>query len=206
MTDIVREYSVSTFRGKPEDVPIAEGVDMDALRLTDADPLFVSLPIVPEIGKVSKNGLLYDEELVTSIAEQINSNRPGGIFGHLKDEERSTSFPLPAGMWVGAVRVGQALWAKAYIPPGAGRDYVRNLKAIGGSIATSIYGSGNYEAVSKGVRRLRDFSLESLDFAPPGRAALGYGAVPYVTAEMDSDQEIDMDKAQVIAEIGRAHV
>ena len=75
MTDIVREYSVSTFRGKPEDVPIAEGVDMDALRLTDADPLFVSLPIVPEIGKVSKNGLLYDEELVTSIAEQIKIGR-----------------------------------------------------------------------------------------------------------------------------------
>jgi hypothetical protein len=141
MTDQVREYTIASFRGKWADVPTAEGVDIEAINKSDADAMFVTLPIA-EIGAISNNGLLYDEALVDSIAEQINANRPGGIFGHLKEEERSTSFPLPAGLWVGAKREGQTLWAKSYIPPGAARDYVRNLKAVGGQIATSIYGKG----------------------------------------------------------------
>jgi hypothetical protein len=164
--------------------------------------MFVSLPIA-EIGAISNNGLLYDEALVDSIAEQINTKRPGGIFGHLKEEERSTSFPLPAGLWVGAKRFGQTLWAKSYVPPSAARDYVLNLKAVGGELATSIYGKGKYEKVRGGVRRLVNLKLESLDYAPPGRAALGLAAIPHLTAEMQDDQEIDnmTDKAQVIAEL-----
>jgi hypothetical protein len=199
--EIVREYHVSAFRGKPEDVPIADGVDMEGIRLRDADPMFVSLPIA-EIGAISGNGLLYDEALVNSIAEQINAKRPGGIFGHLKDEERSTSFPLPAGLWVGAQRYGQTLWAKSYIPPSAARDYVQNLKAVGGEIATSIYGRGKRVEVRNGVHRRENFNLESLDFAPPSRAALGMGAIPHITAELNTEQEpIMADKQQIIAEL-----
>jgi hypothetical protein len=183
MTEFVLEFNVSNFRGKPEDVPTAEGVDVEDIKAADPNALYVTLPIA-EIGAISGNGLLYDEALVDSLAAQINADRPGGIFGHLKDEERSTSFPLPAGMWVGAKRVGETLWAKAYIPPSAARDYVQNLKRVGGQIATSIYGKGTYHKVREGVRRLTDFKLESLDFAPPSRAALGMGAVPYVTSEM----------------------
>jgi hypothetical protein len=213
--EIVREYFVGEFRGSFPDVPIADGVDIEAIRQRDPDPMFVTLPVA-EIGAVSNNGLLYDEALVDSIAEQINRNRPGGIFGHLKEEERSTSFPLPAGLWVGALKVGQTLWAKSYISPGAARDYVGNLKAVGAQLATSIYGRGKSEKVREGVRRLLSLKLESLDFAPPGRAALGLGAVPYVTAEMspamaademDLEQEpIMADKAQVIAELTVADI
>lgn len=200
--EIIREYYVAAFRGKPEDVLPAEGVDMDAIHQRDPDAMFVTLPIA-EIGAISNNGLLYDEALVDSIAEQINNKRPGGIFGHLKDEERNTSFPLPAGLWVGAKRVGQTLWAKAYVPPSAARDYVLNLKSVGGELATSIYGKGKFEKVREGVRRLANFKLESLDFAPPSRAALGLGAIPHVTAEMQEESGDDdmTDKAQVLAEL-----
>lgn len=204
--EIVREYTVSSFRGKVEDVPIAEGVDVEALRQLDNDPMFVTLPIA-EIGAVSNNGTLYDDALIDSIAEQINTDRPGGIFGHLKEDERGTAFPIPEGLWVGARRIGQTLWAKSYIPPGAARDYVRNLKAVGGQIATSIYGRGKFEKVRDGVRRLTNFKLESLDFAPPSRAALGLGAVPHLTSEMSQEQEAEMpDKAQVISELTVADI
>lgn len=204
--ELVREYNVGRFRGDFPDVENADGVDMESIRARDASPMFVTLPIA-EIGAVSNNGLLYDEPLVDSIAEQINSKRPGGIFGHLKDDDRTTSFPLPAGLWIGAKKVGETLWAKSYIPPGAARDYVHTLKDVGGEIATSIYGKGKFEKVRDGVRRLVNFNLESLDFAPPGRAALGLGAIPYVTAEMDTEQEpIMADKAQVIAELTVADI
>lgn len=204
--DIVREYNVGRFRGNFPDVEIADGVDMESIRSRDATPMLITMPIA-EVGAISNNGLLYDEALVDSIAEQINAKRPGGIFGHLKDEERSTSFPLPAGLWVGAKRVGQTLWAKSYIPPGAARDYVQTLKDVGGEIATSIYGKGKFEKVRDGVKRLTHFNLESLDFAPPVRAALGLGAVPFVTSEMEQQEPITMaDKEAVINELRHVQV
>jgi hypothetical protein len=181
--EIVREYNVGRFRGNFPDVEIADGVNADGIRQRDPDPLYVTLPIA-ELGAISKNGLLYDEFLVSLIGEQINTKRPGGIFGHLKEEERNSSFPLPAGLWVGARRVGDTLWGKAYVPPGAAKNHVQDLKDVGGEIATSIYGRGRYEKVRDGVKRLISFNLESLDFAPPGRAALGLAAVPHITAEM----------------------
>jgi len=203
--DYVREYAIGEFRGNYPDVPIADGVSLEELKETDANPFFVTLPVVPEVGAISKNGLLYDEALVKSIETQINTKRPGGIFGHLKEAERSTAFPLPSGMWVGAKREGNTLWAKAYIPPGEARSYIRQLKAVGGQIATSIYGKhGGIEKVKDGVHRLKTFALESLDFAPPERAALGYGATPITTAELE--QEPAMDKTQFLAELTASEV
>lgn len=200
----ILQYTVGEFRGEFPDVPAAPGVDLEALRQLDADPVFVTLPVIPEIGKVSGNGLLYDEALAASIEEQINSKRPGGRFGHLSKEQADTAFPIPEGMWLGAKRDGSTLWAKAYIPPGAARDHIRRLKAVGGSIATSIWGKGDYEQVRAGVRRLTNFALESLDFAPPERAALGYRATPIITAEMQEDP--DMNKEQLIAELTAADI
>lgn len=203
---VVQEYSVGGFRGNFPDFPIEQSV-ADGIKELDANPFYAVLPIVPEVGAISNNGLLYDEELVNSIAKQVNENKPGGIFGHLKDEDRNTSYPLPAGTWVGAMREGNTLWGKVYCPPGPGREHIRTLKAVGGQIATSIYGKGKFEKVRDGVKRLTNFKLESLDFAPPARAALGYGAVPHVIAQMDSEQEpIMADKAQVIAELRNARV
>lgn len=189
MPDIIQEYNIGEFRGSFPDVPISAGVNLDELKELDANPFYVTLPIVPEVGAISKNGLLYDEALVNSVEKQINDKRPGGIFGHLKDEERNTAYPIPSGMWVGAKRVGQALWAKCYVPPGVTRDHMRTLKAIGGSISTSIYGKGDFEKVKDGVRRLTNFNLESLDFAPPERAALGYGSTLMVTSEFENNED-----------------
>lgn len=197
----IQEYVIGEFRGTFPDVPLAAGVDMAALRAQDDDPLFVTLPIVPKIGMTSRNGLLYDEALTNSIVQQINDKRPEAIFGHLKDEERSTSYPEPAAHWVGATVADGKAWAKAYIPPGASRDRIKRLKATGGQIATSIYGKGAYEATAtQGVRRLKNFDLESLDFAPPARAALANGAYPVITAETTQENP-DMTRDELIAEL-----
>ncbi len=198
---VVFEYALGTFAGTFPQVPTAAGVDMDALRQTDTDPMFVTLPIVPEVGATSRNGLLYDEALADSIVKQINDKRPEGIFGHLRDEERSSSYPEPAAIWVGAMRDGSTVWAKALVTDPRAKDRIRRLKATGGQIATSIYGKGRYEQTSKaGVRRLADFDLETLDFAPPARAALQNGAQPAITAELEQGDP-EMTKEELIAEL-----
>lgn len=201
MPEQVIEYAIGEFKGDFPNVPISAGVNMDELKLLDPEPLFVTLPVIPKAGAVSRNGLLYDDDLISSVESQINDKRPGGTWGHLKEEERSTAYPIPHAMWVGAKRVGESLWAKAYVAPGPQREHIKRLRAVNGKIATSIYGQGSYEATGdKGVRRLRNFSLESLDFAPPERAALQYGADPIVTSEMEQENP-DMNKEQIIAEL-----
>lgn len=207
--EIFFEYHVSAFRGKPPEIDVADGVDLQGIHKRDPDAMFVTLPIA-EVGAISANGLLYDEALVHSIVEQVNSKRPGGTFGHLKDDERGTSFPLPAGLWVGAKLIDGTAWAKSYIPPGAARDYVHNLKSVGGEIATSIYGRGERADAPKGsadgVHRRVNFKLESLDFAPPSRAALGMGAIPHVTTEMEQEQEPNMTKEELLQELLKTKV
>jgi hypothetical protein len=202
--DNIQETTTGQFRGNFPDVPTADGVDVEALsEQDDGDPLYVTLPVVPKVGTVSTNGLLYDDALLREIGDQINVKRPGANFGHLPEAERTTAFPKPDAIWVGAKRVGETLWGKAYIRPGAARDYIRTLRAVGGSISTSIYGRGQSVTVSEGVRRLTKFDLDTLDFAPPARAALGGGVVPVLTAEMANNdtKETIMEKSDFIAEL-----
>lgn len=199
--ETVQEYEVGEFRGSFPDVPTAAGVDMDALKASDPDMMLVTLPIIPQVGATSRNGLLYDDALANDIVAQINAKRPEGIFGHLKEEDRATAFPEPAAVWLGAMRDGNQVWAKAMVTSPDAKARIRRLKATGGQIATSIYGKGSYEpTATKGVRRLAAFDLESLDFAPPARAALGNGAHPHVTAELEQGDP-DMNREQIIAEL-----
>lgn len=207
----IQETTLSAFKGNFPRIENAEGVDLQALGELDGDPLFVTLPVVPQVGTVSKNGLLYDDALLATIETQIQEKRPGANFGHVPKEKRDTAFPKPDALWVGAQRIGDTLWGKAYVPPGAARDYIKALRAVGGAIATSINGSGRFEKVSKGVHRLLDFELDTLDFAPPARAALGGGGTtPVLTTEMD-DSQTEMEtimptKEEVIAELTAADV
>lgn len=195
---------VSEFVAEFPAIPLPLDIDVTTLEAGDGAPFFVTLPIVPEIGVVSGNGLLYDDELVSEIEAQINAKRPGANFGHLPEETRDVAFPHPKAFWVGALRVGQTLWAKCYVPAGEAREHLKNLRAVGGKIATSIFGRGDYEDVKRGVKRLMNFELETVDFAPPERAALGYAAPVLVTAEMDEDAESETNMGnEVVTEMAQ---
>lgn len=203
MSDTFFEFFVSEFSGDYPDVQLA--IDIEELKKVDPDPFFVTLPIVPRIGAVSKNGLLYDDHLVGMIQEQINTNRPGALFGHIPKDKRDSADPIPAGNWVGAQRVGNQLWAKNYLPPGAAREHFKTLKALGRGIATSIWGEGKFETLKDGTKRAASFTLQNLDFASPERAALGGGHIPIVTAEM-TQESVDMTKDELIAELKVADI
>lgn len=205
MTDkMLRDYTVAEFRGGFPQIQIDQRVNLDALTAGDDDPFFVTLPVA-RAGEVSGNGLEYDEELVSQIANQVVGK--GGIMGHLKDEERDTAFPIEDVDWVGALRQQDTLWGKAYVPPGEAREYIRRLKARGGKLATSIYGpfQERVPGEAQDSHRLRGFRLESLDLAPADRAALKLGGHFKVTAQMQNENETGDDdmptKEEIIAEL-----
>jgi len=204
-SEMVQDYIVGEFRGDYPNVNTDPRVDLATLTTGDEQPFFLTLP-VGEVGRVSENGLRYDEELVKAIQEQVVGR--GGIMGHIKLEERATSFPVEDVDWVGVHRQGDTLWGKAYIPPGEVREYVRRLKARGGKLATSIYGPyAQREALQDGTHRIRGLRLESLDLAPADRAALKLGGTFAVTAQMeqpnneDTEADMPLTKEQVIAEL-----
>lgn len=195
---------VGEFKGAPPDVPLISGINLAELTAGDSDPMFVTLPVA-EVDAASANGRYYDAEFVRVLQEQTREKRPGGLRGHLRDEERDSAFPLPEAHWVGVKQVGDTLWAKAYVPPGEFREYVRRLKSTGAKLATSIYGTAEMEWMpERGLWRVvpETFELESIDFAPPERAGVkSLAVVPHITAEMAGQEGDTMDKNQVIREL-----
>lgn len=227
--EIVKEsVSVTVFgefrRGFPE-VPSAAGVDMAALTEGDDNPMFLTVP-VSRVGEVSKNGLEHTEEFAESLVAQINRDRPGGLMGHIKDEDRATAHPVSDVHWIGATLVDGTVWAKGYIPrtrPEVREDY-RIAKAKGAKVATSPYGRAVKEFATQNGKRTwkaTGFELEQIDLAPFKRAARPGSGEFAITHEMTegespavqepahqtiSESEEDVDKAQVIAELTVAEV
>jgi hypothetical protein len=188
VSETIRDYiALGEFQGDYPNIATDPRVDLTALTSGDEKPFFVTLP-VGEVGKVSSNGLHYDDALVRALQEQLIGR--GGIMGHIKDEERSTAFPIEDVDWVGVLRQGDTLWGKGYIPPGKVREYVRRLKARKGRLATSLYGPyDERETLDDGTYRIRGLRLESLDLAPADRAALKLGGQFAITAQMEQMEQ-----------------
>ncbi len=185
----VRELQYHRLKGAFPDVATYTDVDLSLLTDGDATPFFITLAIA-EIGRVSENGLLYDRELVYSIAEQLAGL--GGIRGHIPEGEEVSAFPVDAVDWVGHSIDGSGrLWAKAYVPPGETREQLRRLKARGGRLGTSIYGFGERQMLdaTNGTWKLNRFELHSVDLAPAQRASLKLGGSFQITAEMQQEEK-----------------
>jgi hypothetical protein len=209
----IRGNTIGEFRGSPPDVPVFADVNMQELTNGDEDPTYLILPI-GKAGAVSANRRLYDDAFVTELERQVTAKRPTGIMGHIKAEDRPTEFPAPDVYWIGVKRIGELLWGKAYVPPGAAKNMVRRLKATGSRIATSIYGTGRetWDPDKKAYAVASDgFDLEQIDLAPPERAGIAdLAVVPHLTAEMadgagqKNDKEHEMDRTQIIREMTAA--
>jgi 2'-5' RNA ligase len=181
---------VGEFKGEYPVVKTFDDVDIDLLTKDDPDPKYVTLPVGKD-NAVSGNGRLYTKEFVDMLEQAIFDKRPTGIRGHLKDADRATEYPMPVTYWIGARRVGELLWAKAYIPPGENRDMVTRLQGARSKIGTSIYGTGDYEwNRERGLMEMRHetFNLESMDIGPPDRIGIkDLAVIPQVTSEMSSN-------------------
>lgn len=172
---------VSEFRGKPPEVPLAPGVQLEDFD----DPFFTTLKI-GRVGATSKNGRVWGLEEVQRVVSEVNQKRPEGILGHIEREERGSRYDLPSARWVGAVIDAEGVaWGKAYIPKYAEdvREFIRDAARTHAKVGLSVYGT-------EGVNGLKDMDLESIDFGHPSRlGVVDAAAVPIITAELHNQTE-----------------
>ncbi len=165
------------------EVPIAPVVEFDALTKGDPEPLFVTRPL-GKLNMRSDNGLVYDDVLLNDIQNQVVGKVARQ--GHVKEEDRASAFPDDVGIWVGTLRDGDTLYGKCYIYPGTHfQMMVRGRKAAGGTLANSIWGESHLYEGDDGTVHSAELELESIDFVPAERAALGaLGGKFDLTSEM----------------------
>jgi hypothetical protein len=207
---------VTELRGAYPNVPIAADVDYAALVAGEDQPMFVTLPIA-KVNTKSGNGRYYDEAFAMELMRQTLENKPIGLFGHLSDAERETSFKPESVHWVGAVREGDTIWGKGMVI-GEAKQRIARYKASGKALATSIdaIASGQWDE-SLGAYRMDATTLRlgQIDFAPADRAGIpALARVPMLTTEMqapaddadvmNNEQEPEMDKLTVIQELTEA--
>ena len=204
--ELLNQY-VTEFRQKDyPDVPLAEGVDLEALSTASGDdPFFVTLPLL-KVGAKSRNKSTgtWKQAAVERVASEINTKKPEGFPGHIRPEDRPYQYEFGKLRWVGAVVDEGTLYGKAYVPRYANeaREYFQIAEASGSRVGTSIYGR-------KGKKGLEDLVLESIDLGHTER--LGYpgaAVVPQITKETEDIKEEQMAKPeesgndfQLIAEI-----
>lgn len=209
--------AITELRGQYPTVPIAADVDYEGLIAEDTrlgtKPVFITIPI-GKANVTSGNRRHYDEEFLQELERQTLKNKPIGLMGHLSESERATAFPPEAVHWVGAIRDGDTLWGKGYIPPGPVRDRIQRYKAQGKAIATSIdaFAEGIYDETLKAMRMIaKTLRLNQIDIAPADRAGIpDLAAVPLLTTEMESAPETEPlqensmpDKLEIIQELKR---
>lgn len=185
MTELLATYISEMRKGFPE-VPLAPGVDLDAIKTDDPDPMFVTLPLL-NVGGKSENGFTWNEAGVQRVVNEINAKRPEGILGHVKPEERSHRYDLPAVRWVGATLDEHGIaWGKALVIESKAKQYFRTAKSTRARVGTSVYGV-------RGTKGLEDMTLESIDFGHPDRLGLrSAAAVPEITSELSQEGEPPM--------------
>lgn len=199
--EMVHTSFISELGGGVPDVPMRADIDLEKLTIGDANPYFLTLQI-GEVDKISLNNLLYDDKLIKSIVEQVNTKPIEGIMGHLKQSDKTTDYRVSDIHWLGAIESGGLAYAKGYIPMTAEkqREHFKILEATGGKAATSIYGWADAVVVDAktGVWRANEFILEQLDLAPYTRAALQPTNGHRITAEMVDKKEIVMSDENVM--------
>jgi 2'-5' RNA ligase len=178
---------VGEFKGSYPVVHNFPDVDIAALTKGDEEPVYVTLPVARDNATSDKRNY-YSVTFVAELERQMRDKRPVANQGHVAEERRHLDFPTPVGYWIGAAKVGDLLWGKAYLPPGEARDMAQRMKAARTALATSIYGTGSstWDA-QRGVWDMdaEGFSLESIDFAPAERSGIAaLAAVPEITSEM----------------------
>lgn len=204
----IRQFYKSSFGGTFPDVPV-ENVDVEELTRGDNDPMFITLPI-SQSNAVADDGLKYTDPFNNLISTKIIIDHISGMMGHLKTEDRSSRFDVPAVMWLGSVKDDQGqYWAKGYVLPNPEiRQFIKASKATKRGIATSIYGMVDPEALkfnSDGTYEIdpTGFDLESLDLAPIERAALKINRPLKVTSHMKDENVKDeqMDLKETLAQM-----
>lgn len=178
---LVREslVQVSELRGGYPNIALPPGMREEF----GADAMFVTLPI-GKVGARSRNERTYSEAAVKAIVDAVNTMRPEGRWGHLRDEERPYTYGPPAIRWLVAMIDSEGIaWAKGFPTTSEAREYFRVAKIAGSRVGTSVYGFGRMDG-----DQVVDFELESIDLAAPDRVGIPETAAePMITKETEDN-------------------
>jgi len=164
---------------QPTDIPVAPGVDVEAIK--DGDT--TSLEIVVEIpSSKSKRGWDYKPQAIKDIVNHVNQHTLSGFLGHQKAENLDTEFPVPVVHWVGATWKDdkKAGYFRGVIDPSA-KDLKRWIRSKRIK-EVSIYGMPKLKKVS-GETSVIGYNPLSIDFVPIGRPGMPTRIV--ATGEID---------------------
>jgi hypothetical protein len=179
----------------------------DALlkEMTDGDPTPQFVVVDIEEGE-SNNKIVYDRRFFESVAGQVNTKHPAGYLGHkhFQGLDKEDLLPDPQVVWLGATVTQEGgksvLSAKGYLLPqeegGKARAWIKR-QAIN---SVSWAGDAVLELSSGGKYRVKEFLLESIDFARKNRAGMGNQRLRVVT-EMEGSSQVDDDDVKGI--VGR---
>lgn len=161
-------------------------IDPDLVsRVTDGDPdprfVFVDIDEC-----TSANNVVYDHATFQMIANQVNEKQPVGYLGHkhFQGADKDDLLPDPQAIWLAATAVkgsdGAKFLAKGYLLPDAkARDWIKR-QAIN---TVSWAGDAILVPASKGGYRIKEYVLESIDFARKNKAGLKNQRLVVVTEE-----------------------
>ena len=164
-----------------EDVPVAPGVDLDALLKDDDDPF----QVVVEIPACeSKRGWDYLPRSIQDIVEVAASEGLPGYTGHQDADRVDWEFRVPVTHWVGATWKDGVGYFRGVIDKSA-KDLKRWLRA---KVIrdVSIWGAPKL-AFEGGKTKVIGYNPISIDWTPPRRAGMPTRVV--AMGEMDGSHE-----------------
>lgn len=191
--------ATATFGGRFPTIPIDEAMRAGVVDdMKDPDPMYITLPI-GKVDSQSRNGRTYPRAAMEAMVEAINTYRPSGQLGHLRETDRPYSFSVGPLKWLGAViEQDGTVWGKAYVLPFAEdvRQHIKVAKFARSPIGTSLYGMGETDDED----RVISLQVESIDLVDPSRVGVREAAVvPTITAET-FDETRAADSGDVVKE------
>lgn len=177
-----------------QDIPLASGVDLEAIKAGDEDPLEVVVEV--PAGK-STRGWDYTPESLKAIVDHVNKDTLSGFLGHQKPEEVANKFDPPVTHWVGARMEGTRAYFRGIVDAAA-KDLKRWIRS-GRIKQVSIFGMPKLQTVA-GETKVVDYKPLSIDWTPLDRSGMPTRIV--AMGEMDDNEGgMEMDWKELLAQL-----
>jgi hypothetical protein len=194
------------------EIPLGRGVDLEALKAGDDDPLEV---VVELSAGASKRGWHYTREALAKIAGEVNEGGLPGYLGHQKPEDVSHKFEAPVTHWVGAKEVKPGTFRFRGVIDQAAKDLKRWIKSRR-ITQTSIFGVPTLKRAG-GETVVTDYEPISIDWTPLKRAGMqsaivALGEIDSITnpgapaPSIDPQKEEGMTLEELLAEARKLNV
>lgn len=168
----------SEMKGAVPNLKLPDDIDLTAIQASGFK--FVTLPI-GAVDAQSRNERNYRRPAYEQMVAQINTNRPEGGWGHIKEEDMGTSYDPPAIRWLRAeLAKDGTIWGKGLPLTPDANSYFELARATNARVGTSLHAWVTLEGDD-----VVGMELIRLDLADPARVGVPMTAAqPQLSSEM----------------------